>query len=822
MKRIERVDLNSIRKSLLLVENPARYAAAEFHYNRVRPKDTDILSCMCFSDLYEIGMANNAVRIIFDQINRIEGSFCDRAFSVAPDFEKVMREEGIPLFSIAENIPLRQFDMVGISVGYELAATNILQMLDLGGIPIESRDRREGDPIVIAGGPAATNPLPFGPFFDFIYIGESENGFDEIIEVMKRIPDRAGRVSALKELPFLWYEGRQSVAIRAIDNSFTEGDKRYRHYVVPSFKVVQDNGNVEIMRGCPNGCRFCHAGQYYKPYRQRSLDTVFSLVQQQVDDFGYREVTLASLSSGDYPHLDSLIAALNRSFSHRQVSFALPSLKVSSFSLDILEQISEVRKSGLTFAIETPLAFSQHAMNKSVPVEQVITIIKEAIGRGWRLAKFYFMVGLPFVDRQSEEQGIVDYLSAIWKATHINMNINIGTFIPKAHTPFQWAPQMRPEESREHLKSIKNRLKQEIRGIKVSYHEPSVSYLEGIISRGNADTARLIRRAYELGARLDAWDEHLKIELWQQAMDEMPQYDFTGPVFNGFEVGSPLPWDCVTMNVSRQYLIDEYEKASRGLLTDRCLPECNHRCGSCSKNAAVTEPDLLAQQEFINRIAGETPVAGQAGEPDVRQVIFVYKKSGKAVFLSHISTMRAFEQAFQRSGLKIGFTQGFNPKPRLEFLNPLTLGISGENELVLSEIDVSGLTPQDLIDRFNAQVCEGIEVHDCLILDSIGPNEKKYSLASRMVGSVLRFDEITDERVKKALEDFVSDGDIRIIYAGGGSYAVGIRGEKNLFKAVFPEMNKFEVIGSSSICRLTVDIDILSHVTPYDGILDRK
>lgn len=825
MRNPEPIDLNLLKKSLLGVENPARYAGSEYHFNRKRPAEGDIGVCMCFGDLYEIGMANNAVKIIFDILNSMDGVFCDRGFSVAPDFEEVLRDKGIPLFSIAENIPLKHFDLIGISVGSELGATNILQIIDLSHIAIDKSQRTGDDPIIIAGGPAATNPHPFAPFFDFVYIGEAENGFDKIIEILKRCADRRERIEQLKKLPFLWYSGRESKAIRAIDLHFADDDRCFNHFVVPSFQVSQDNGYVEIMRGCPNGCRFCHAGQYYKPYRQRSLSTVHDLVKQEVKDFGYREITLASLSSGDYPDLDVLIALLNNEFAPDKVSFSLPSLKVNTFALDILQQISEVRKSGLTFAIETPLVKWQHAMNKEVPVEQVISIIQEAKQRGWRLAKFYFMVGLPFINPSEEEAAIVDYLSKIHQATRINMSINIGTFIPKAHTPFQWVAQMSMEDSQTHLKSIKNHLKEAIKGIKVSYHEPFVSFLEGVISRGDEDTALLIRRAYEKGARLDAWDEYLRPEIWNEAMDELSGqgYDFTEFVFSEHSPDERLPWDDVSMGVSKSFLAKEHDNAGKAILTARCLPKCSHKCGVCSSKCVVREPAPITD-ELRNSILNKK-INEQNRESDVRQVILVYSKSGKAAYLSHINVMRAFEQTFQRAALPICFTQGFNPKPRTEFLNPLTLGMKGDNELAMVEMDVAGLSsaetpadiPAEIMDRFNAKACEGIKVHECVMSSPIGINDKKLSLASRMEGSVYLISCIQDESIRKVLEEFPKDdSQIAIRKAGCSDFAIRVAGEKNIMKAVFPAMNKFEVIGACEITRLAVNIAGLKHETPYD------
>jgi hypothetical protein len=545
------------------------------------------------------------------------------------------------------------------------------------------------------------------------------------------------------------------------------------------------------MRGCPNGCRFCHAGQYYKPFRQRSLERVYDLVDQIVSQFGYREITLSSLSSGDYPDLDLLIKALNETYGSRNISFSLPSLRVSTFSLNILEQLSEVRKSGLTFAIETPLIENQRSNNKEVPLETVIEIIREARSRGWKLAKFYFMVGLPFVDMETEQQSLVDFLSAIRNATKINMNINIGTFIPKAHTPYQWARQLTMEESETHLKSIKRALTAAIPGIKVSYHEPSISFLEGILSRSGAECSALIRRAYELGCRLDAWDEYIRWDLWQQAIAEL-HYDVSP---RSWDLEDELPWDSVTMNVSKAYLKNEYLKAKNHELTSICNEDCDHRCGVCTKSAArVIRAD---NTDFKARPARPVPPA-----EEYRQTIFTYSKTGRAVYNSHIAVMRQFEMAFQRSGLDVLFTQGYNPKPKLEFLNPISLGVSGENELLLCELPVSQLD-DNTVAKLNGALAEGYTVKEMKVLPA-NSTGKKTSLASRMKGCRYCVSDIRDAQLLEILRSRCASQspDYTVSEVSDGVFDIKINGDKNIFKTVFSsDIIKFHIAGSCRIVR---------------------
>lgn len=790
-------------RGILEIENPARYIGSEYIYGRKAYKPGDIKCAVCFPDLYEIGMANNAIRILYDIINRIDNAICDRIFAVAPDFEAMLRERKIPLFTLQEHFPLNQLDFLGISIGCELSATNILQVLDLGGIALHTDQRKETDPIVIAGGPAITNPLPFSPFFDFVHIGEAEADHAEIVKIIGQYKTRSQRIQALKQIPFLWYP-EKDLTRRAVDLTFGTANENARlsHFAVSSFQTAQDHGTVEIMRGCPNGCRFCHAGQFYKPFRQRSLSTVFSLVDQAVQQFGYREITLSSLSSGDYPDLDKLISALNDNYRDRNISFSLPSLRVSTFSLNILEQISEVRKSGLTFAIETPLIENQRSLNKEVPIDAIIKIIQEAKSRGWKLAKFYFMVGLPFVDMETEKDKLVKFLVEIRRATGINMNINIGTFIPKPHTPFQWARQLSMEQSRDHLRAIKKDLMATIPGIKVSYHEPAISFLEGLLSRGNVQCSALIERAYDLGCRLDAWDEYLRWDAWEQAITDL-NYDTST---DGFALDQALPWDSVSLNVSKAYLLSEYEKAKNHQLTSICSEDCNHRCGVCTKSAAkviqADNSDFLADDLPESNLQPQKHIAPPTST--YVQVVFTYQKTGRAIYNSHIAVMRQFEMAFQRAGLDVMFTQGYNPKPKLEFLNPLSMGIYGNNELLLCELPTCQINDSTIL-CLNSVLAEGFVVKKMRVLTP-QKSGRKISLASKIRGSIFEISGIQDPAISEILRARLSDsGPDFNLSADGDTFTIKISGEKNLFKLLFPkEMSKFYVADNCTITRTEI------------------
>ncbi len=696
MKRID--PCHVFKAELPGIQKPARYLGGE-NGSTVK-NDADLRVALCFPDLYEIGMANNAMRILYSRLNALDGVACERVFSVALDYESLLRSTSTPLYALETGTPVVEFDVLAFTVGYELAATNILSILDLSGIPLYTSDRGIRHPIVIAGGPAITNPAPYTRIFDMVWIGEAEDRFFELIAGLrtKKLAGakRADLIAAMLLEPAMWIPGKKTV--RSIFADFSTAP--YRHaFPTPVVKPIQDHGVVEIMRGCPNGCRFCHAGYFYRPRRLRSVDRILEDVDIQVRVAGHREISLSSLSSGDYPGIAVLVSYLNRKWSAEGVSFQLPSLKVESFPLELIEELSGTRKSGLTFAVETPLEQWQMTLNKRVGFEKIQAILLEAEKRGYRVAKFYFMIGLPLPDAAvSEEDAIIAFIREIAAiAQAIKINVTIATFVPKPHTPFQWSAQLPPADAAAKVYKIKDTFRNDKR-VKVSYHAPFLSWLEGIVARGDERVGDLLVAAYRNGARFDAWDDLFNKSAWDLAL---ASEDFgIDSCIAERSTEERLPWSDISLRVSRGFLLKERDRALHSMLTDSCADPCGAPCGACSDNAGLSDGD-----EIINRIRqleSESPATSigiatrQAPISGIRfRLLFNYSKTGRAAFFAHHEVHSMLCSAFERAGLPVAFSQGFNPMPRLEISEPLSLGFESGDDYGVAILSSMPRNPLD-------------------------------------------------------------------------------------------------------------------------------
>jgi len=732
------ITLANLKQLLLGVEKPGRYTGGE-HGAVVKEGQGLLRVALSYPDLYEIGMSNLSLRLLYRMLNGLEGVACERVFAPAPDFEAVLRAAGLPLYSLETGSPLREFDVIGFSIGYELTFTNMLAILDLGGIGLFSRQRGEGEPIVIAGGPAVTNPVPFGPFLDGVFIGEAEAGaaelFGRLAEMKRRGAGRDELLGALREHPAVWHAGKRGAIHRAFWRGFGAAEQpapfsstMTPFFPIPNLRTVQDHGVIEIMRGCPNGCRFCHAGIFYRPFRLKEPEAVLREAEHLVLACGYREISLSSLSAGDYPGIAALVRALHRRFQPHRVSFSLPSLRIDSLTLELFSELSSVRKSGLTFAVETPRAEWQQGINKLAPLEKTLEILQEARSHGWKAAKFYFMVGLPLGTGQSDgdTEGIIDFLLKAKRESRMSLNVNVACFIPKPHTPFQWAAQLTECQALERIQVIKRELSRH--GVKVHYHSPFLSLLEGVISRGDERAGMLAYQAFRAGARLDAWEDRFQEGLWRDLIAGA-DWDVVGETCRPRVPGELLAWRDIRLGVSEKFLEEENRRCREGQLTEPCRADCGHPCGVCGQEALVKEEvrPLPAQ-------GGPSEPPGDISAGCYARVLFSFTKLGKAAFLGHLDMMQVLERALARAGYLACFTEGFNPKPRLEFAQPLALGIESREEIAAVELQNfdSGASFRH---RLGRALPQGVTVTGAKQLREPRPGVKKQALMALYWGS---------------------------------------------------------------------------------------
>ena len=752
------------------VEKPGRYVGLERNVVRKDLRAAAVTVALAFPDTYEIGMSHTGLKILYEIVNRRRAFACERTYAPWVDLESRMRERKIPLFTVESFSPVADFDVLGFSLQSELNYSNIPNMLDLARIPVWQRERTDSDPIVLGGGPCTANPEPVADFFDAFLVGDAEEALPRFLDALAGARaaglsrrDVLGRLAALDGIyvpSFYDVTYREDGRILAITRNDSRAPERARrtwvpylkpeYYpdrpMVPSVEIVQDRLGLEVMRGCTQGCRFCQAGYWYRPVRELDPADVVSMTKTFIAESGWSEVGLLSLSTADYSQIEPLVRCLAPQLSERRVSISLPSLRAEAFSVGLADAVSEVRKSGFTFAPETGSDRLRRVINKTFTNADMIQAADVAFARGWDLIKVYTMIGLPTETKEDLDE-LVTLVEGILaqgrRHGRKEVNVSIGPFVPKSWTPFQWAPFDGVDLLEKKLGYLKDRFRR-VRGARMKWHEPREAEIECVLSRGDRRVARILHTAWVSGVKFDGWSEHFRYDLWNRAFET--EGISKSEWLRAYDVDEVLPWDVLDASITKRFLKVELVKAKKEMRTEDCkwghcyacgvpgngedtvlatslpgtLPTLDASVSSAEDPAAYREVAKgaayrqKAMPDLPSAVRGPSPAVG----PFARHRI-TFEKAGDARFLSHRNTMDVLERAIRAAGLPARYTQGFNPHMKLSMGPALALGLESRHEV----FDVEGVSSfgPDAARAISEKLPPGLSVSDVRELASTEP-----------------------------------------------------------------------------------------------------
>ena len=722
------------------VLKPGRYLGSEYNAVQKEWQQAEVRCAVVFPDLYEIGMSHQGLQILYHIFNAQDKFLAERCYSPDKDVEKLLRNRNLPLTSLESGTPLGNFDLLAITLPYELCYTNILTVLDLAGIPIYAKDRQETYPIVLGGGACAMNPEPVADYFDAVLLGDGEEAITEIgLLIQSAKADGLSKKDVLAQLAkiegvyvpsFFSPEYDENGKVRQIVAHTAQNEVSRRvlsdlgavdhllHPIVPNAKIVHDRLGVEIARGCTRGCRFCQAGVTYRPVRERTPEQIMALAEKGIANSGFEEMALLSLSTGDYSCLGEVLPKLMDRFADEYVSVAMPSMRVGTLTPEIMDQIKRVRKTGFTLAPEAGSERLRRVINKGITEEDLLEASRMAFGLGWKVMKFYFMIGLP-TESQEDIDAIIELvkksgyeISKVAKGRK-QINVSIGTFVPKPHTPFQWNRQLTIEESRDRITYLRQNLPR--KGCKMKWHSPEQSFLEGIFSRGDRRLSALIHAAWQAGARLDGWSDHFNLERWRKAADEIGlDLDF---YLREREFDEVLPWSHLQTGIDLQFLKDEWNNAREEIYTPDCRYHGCQQCGLCDFD--LVQPIVHSEVEPGSQKTDGTFIPGEhqdkrnnaAHDEQHFKYIVHYSRIGNICFLGHLELLQLIFRGLRRAEIETNFSKGYNPSPKISFGPALPVGTQSNAEYFLMDLPKPLASPQDAAALLSSKLPPGLEVN---------------------------------------------------------------------------------------------------------------